>query len=317
MAINKPVAPGAELESARRFELLRTDPQRYAEMVRFVSRFGIYWLDRSGVIRSWNLGAQNITGFDPAEIIGKPFSALFSERALQEGVPQKALALAHTNRHHRDEQSRRHFNGSELFVFSTLDSLRAESGEVTGYVDVFLDVTEQKARDAVLYRQATRDPLTGCSNRGHFIEVATQEIERARRFSEPLSVLLLDIDHFKNINDTYGHEIGDQAIMLLSRTCAEFVRKIDTVGRIGGEEFAVLLPRANKEPAYEMAQRLRQKIAEQHILLPQRNLGYTVSIGVASLRSYTRDFAELLRNADTALYKAKRLGRNRVEVWFE
>ena len=314
MASNR--SADAELES-RRVELLRADPQRYADMVRSVSRFGMYWLDRSGVIRSWNLGAQNITGFDATEVIGKPFAALFAERAVQDNVPQKALALAHTNRHHREEQSRRHVNGSELFVFSTLDSLRAESGEVTGYVDVFYDVTEQKARDALLYRQATRDPLSGLANRGYFIEVATQEIERARRFAEPLSVLLLDIDHFKSVNDSFGHEIGDQAIILLARTCADFVRKIDTVGRLGGEEFAVLLPRANKEPAYEMAQRLRQKISEQHLLLPQRDLGFTVSIGVASLRPYTRDFAELLRNADTALYKAKRLGRNRVEVWFE
>ena len=298
-------------------EMLRTDPQRYAEMVRFVSRFGIYWLDRAGIIRSWNLGAQNITGYDASEVIGKPFATLFTERAIAEGLPQKTIALAHTNRHHRAEQARRHFNGSEIFVFSTLDALRADSGEISGYVDVFYDVTEQKARDAVLYKQATRDPMTGCANRGHFLEVATQEIERARRFSEPLSVLLLDIDHFKSINDTYGHDVGDQAIILMARTCSDFVRKIDTVGRLGGEEFAILLPRANKEPAYEMAQRLRQKISEQHILLPQRDLGFTVSIGVASMRPYTRDFAELLRNADTALYKAKRMGRNRVEVWFE
>lgn len=286
-------------------------------MVRHISRFGMYWLDRSGVIRSWNLGAQNITGFDASEVIGKPFATLFVDRAVQEGVPQKAIAAVHASRHHREEQGRRHVNGAELTVFSTLDSLRAESGEIVGYVDVFYDVTEQKAREALLYSQATRDPLTGSFNRGHFNEVANQEIERARRFAEPLSVLLLDIDHFKVINDTYGHDVGDQAIILLARTCADFVRKIDTVGRIGGEEFAVLLPRANKEPAYEMAQRLRQKISEQKILLPHRDFGFTVSIGVASLRPYTRDLAELLRNADTALYKAKRQGRNRVEVWFE
>src|SRR5205085_10599186 len=125
-----------------------------------------YWLDRSGVIRSWNLGAQNITGFDASEVIGKPFTTLFTERSIQDSIPQKAIALAHTNRHHREEQSRRHVNGSELYVFSTLDSIRADSGEVSGYVDVFYDVTEQKARDAVLYRQATRDPMTGCANRG-------------------------------------------------------------------------------------------------------------------------------------------------------
>ena len=183
---------------------------------------------------------------------------------------------------------------------------------------MFQDITEAKQREERLYQRATRDPLTGVANRGHFSEMGTLEIERARRFAEPLSLLLMDIDHFKRVNDTHGHETGDRVIQRLAATCASHLRRIDLVARLGGEEFAVLLPRANKEPATEMAQRLRRLIAEQRVAIDGgREIAFTVSIGLASLRPTTRDLAELLRNADAALYKAKREGRNRVEVWFE
>ena len=183
---------------------------------------------------------------------------------------------------------------------------------------MFQDVTEQKQREERLYHRATRDALTGLFSRGHFTETATLEIERARRFAEPLSLVVLDIDHFKKINDTYGHEVGDKAIVAMARALLEDARKIDFCGRIGGEEFALMLPRANKEPAMEFAQRLRRRIAEQRVVIaPGKEIGFTASLGVASLRNTTRDLAELMRNADAALYKAKREGRNRVEAWFE
>jgi diguanylate cyclase (GGDEF)-like protein len=182
---------------------------------------------------------------------------------------------------------------------------------------VFHDITEQKRREERLYQRATRDPLTGLFNRGHFTEMATIEIDRARRFAEPLSLAMVDIDYFKKINDTYGHEAGDKAIICLATTCARFIRKIDFIGRIGGEEFAILLPRANKEPAIEIMQRLRIKLAEQRVPALDKNINFTVSMGIATLRPTTKDLAELLRNADAALYKAKREGRNRVEAWFE
>ncbi|MGH8457039.1 MAG: GGDEF domain-containing protein, partial [Stenotrophobium sp.] len=125
------------------------------------------------------------------------------------------------------------------------------------------------------------------------------------------------IDHFKKINDSYGHDTGDKAIVRLAQTVSANIRKIDFAGRLGGEEFAIMLPRANKEPAAEAASRLRLLISEQRVPVNGREIGYTVSMGVAALRPTTRDLQELLRNADAALYNAKREGRNRVELWFE
>lgn len=306
-----------DVNPARHEALLRTNPEQYAEMVRHITAYGIYMLDKECRVRSWNLGAQNITNWTESEIRGVPFSRLFTDALRTEGTPEKTIQFVRTNRHARQEQNRVRKNGETFVAMSTMDVVRSESGELLGFVEVFQDITELKRREQALYNRATRDPLTGSFNRGHFTEMAIQEIERARRFSEPLSMLIIDIDHFKNINDTYGHETGDQAIILLAKGCQEQVRKIDFVGRIGGEEFAVCLPRANKEPALEMAQRLRLKIMEKRMRVGTTEFGYTISIGVAALRSHTRDLTELLRNADAALYKAKREGRNRVEAWFE
>lgn len=306
-----------DFDPSQHERLLRNDPLRYAEMVRNVAAYGIHLIDRDGRVRSWNRGAQNITGYAESQVVGKAFGELFAPEAAGEDLPSKALNFARANRHCREESLRRKRSGETFLAQSTLDAVRADDGEIIGFVEVFHDITEQKQREDKLYRQATRDALTGAFNRGHFNEMATQEIERARRFAEPLSLVMMDIDHFKKINDTYGHEAGDQAIIGLARTSSAFVRKIDFVGRLGGEEFAILLPRANKEPAFDMAQRLRIQLSEQRFMAEGVEFSYTVSMGVATLRPDVRDLAELLRNADAALYKAKREGRNRVEVWFE
>ena len=298
--------------------LLKSDPARYAEIVRDVSVFGIYLLDREGLIRSWNKGAENITGFSEAEMLGRPFVALFTEAAQREGLPQRTLQFARANRHHKDEQPRLRADEQELIALCTLDAVRQDSGELASFVEVFTDITEVKKREAALYHRATRDALTGLVNRGHFTEMAVQEMERARRFAEPLTVALLDLDHFKRVNDTYGHDSGDLALTHFAGVCQEFARKIDIVARLGGEEFVIMLPRSNKEPAFEILQRLRLRLMESRITAASGAVfGLTVSVGLASLRSHTRDLRELLRNADAALYKAKREGRNRVECWFE
>ncbi len=298
--------------------LLKSDPARYAEVVREVSAFGIYLIDPEGMIRSWNRGAANITGLDEAEVLGRPFATLFNDVGQREGLAQRTLQFARTNRHHKDEQPRRRSNGEELIALCTLDAVRRDSGELASFVEVFTDITELKRREAALYHRATRDALTGLFNRGHFTELATQEIERARRFAEPLTVGLMDIDHFKRVNDTYGHDAGDQALIQFAGVCQQHARKIDLVGRLGGEEFVMLLPRANKEPAFEILQRLRLSVMESRTTSSNGTVfNFTVSIGLASLRPHTKDLRELLRNADAALYKAKREGRNRVECWFE
>lgn len=307
-----------DLAPAHNAHLLSNDPTRYSALVRNISAYGIYLVDADGLIQSWNRGAASITHYAEREVLGKPYSLLFPEAALSEGLPQKGLTFARTNGHSHDEQTRRKRSGEEFISQCTLDAIRADDGSITGFVEVFQDISEQKRRENQLYQRATRDALTGVFNRGHFTEMAMLEIDRARRFGEPLSAVMLDIDHFKKVNDTYGHHIGDKVIIALAQLLTAQIRKIDFVGRLGGEEFAILLPRANKEPAAEVARRVRLLVSELRVpISPEQEISFTVSIGVAALRPTTRDLQELLRNADAALYTAKREGRNRVEVWFE
>ncbi|MGH8460361.1 MAG: diguanylate cyclase [Stenotrophobium sp.] len=307
-----------DLAPARNAGLLSRDPARYSELVRNISAYGIFLVDNAGMIQSWNRGAANITHYAEREVLGQPFAMLFPDAAQREGLPQKGLTFARTNGHCHEEQARRKRSGEEFIGQCTLDAIRAADGRITGFVEVFQDISEQKRREDQLYQRATRDALTGIFNRGHFTEMATLEIARARRFSEPLSAMMIDIDHFKKVNDSHGHGTGDRVIIALAQTITAHIRKIDFAGRLGGEEFAILLPRADKEPAAEVANRLRLLISEQRVALePGRDIGFTASIGVAALRPTTRNLQELLRNADAALYSAKREGRNRVEVWFE
>ncbi|MDO8958989.1 MAG: bacteriohemerythrin [Rhodocyclaceae bacterium] len=179
------------------------------------------------------------------------------------------------------------------------------------------DVTLQAQAEEALRAQAQVDYLTGLANRRHFIEHGEEEIARTTRYRRPLSLLMLDIDHFKAINDTHGHQAGDAALQMLAAHCRDALREIDIIGRIGGEEFAIILPETAGAGASLVAERLRASIARQ--IMPTEKgaaVNMTVSIGLAI---HAGDDAarldDLLKQADLALYQAKRDGRNRVCVF--
>lgn len=159
---------------------------------------------------------------------------------------------------------------------------------------------------------ATTDSLTRLHNRRHFLERAEAEFERSRRYQRPLSVFLLDADHFKQVNDTYGHETGDQVLRLLASICRQNLRQLDVIGRYGGEEFVVFLPETSMAKAMEVAERLRAGVEEINLDGPDGAIKVTVSIGVATATSQTDSIAALINDADRALYEAKRGGRNKV-----
>jgi diguanylate cyclase (GGDEF)-like protein len=157
------------------------------------------------------------------------------------------------------------------------------------------------------------DSLTGAYNRRYLTELAEREMAGARRHARPLAVAMIDIDHFKAVNDNYGHKVGDEVIQKLSATCTSQLRVIDHFGRIGGEEFVCVLPETSQAEALNCAERLRLSLAALRIDTPRGPLRFTVSIGVALLDATHADWSALLRDADGALYRAKRGGRNRVE----
>ena len=174
------------------------------------------------------------------------------------------------------------------------------------------DVTQLKESEERLRHLSITDPLTNTFNRRHFFEVAEREVAHARRHDRPTSLLAIDIDHFKRINDSFGHAVGDEALKVFTQACEAELRASDLLGRMGGEEFAVLLPETDMAGARMVAERIRRRMAELAVPAGTDEVRFTVSIGISSCRAGERSVDALLSCADEALYRAKDAGRNRV-----
>ncbi|QPC95922.1 sensor domain-containing diguanylate cyclase [Mesorhizobium sp. INR15] len=190
--------------------------------------------------------------------------------------------------------------------------LRSEHG---GAVISHLNITDRKLIELELARLAATDPLTGLPNRRFFQQTADLELERVRRFSASASVIMLDVDHFKSVNDTYGHALGDEALRCLTNTCRQSLRKMDVFARHGGEEFVILLPGTKEAGASSVAEKLRAAIAAMPVSDGQNHIKLTASFGVAQLRPVDQGIDAGLARADRALYAAKHSGRNCVRCF--
>ena len=179
----------------------------------------------------------------------------------------------------------------------------------------FQNITDRKKKELQLFDQATRDPLTKCYNRRSFDELAKKEIQRSRRYNHPFCLFMIDADHFKNVNDTHGHAVGDLVLQALADCCRRTLRESDIVARFGGEEFVILLPESSIENAFRVAERLRIKISKLVVKNEQdEDVQFTVSIGLVS-STVTDDIPEMLKMAVESLYVAKENGRNQVVVY--
>lgn len=177
------------------------------------------------------------------------------------------------------------------------------------------DITNRKEIEKELEKLATTDPLTGAKNRRSFLHLLEQELSRFQRYQKPFGLLILDIDYFKVINDTYGHDTGDQVLKNLVSESMSVLRDSDIFARWGGEEFIILLPESDVHKAFTVAEKLRSKLSK--VALSSNNedpVTYTVSIGLRVVNKAEKDVQvnEIIREADEALYTAKRRGRNRV-----
>lgn len=182
-----------------------------------------------------------------------------------------------------------------------------------GFLQTLTDVGEDRRLREKLHRLATTDPLTGVSNRRHFMTRSQYELDRTKRYSSQSALMILDLDHFKKVNDTYGHAIGDTTLKIVSEAVMSSLRKVDEFGRLGGEEFGILLPETDIETAAIVAERLRQSIAARPICeTPAGTVFVTASIGVTMIRLDDEETQIFFERADMALYQAKAQGRNKV-----
>jgi diguanylate cyclase (GGDEF)-like protein len=184
-----------------------------------------------------------------------------------------------------------------------------------GRMLVFCNITDLIHNAELLEKLATIDSMTGLSNRRHFLSLAEAEWVRFQRYQRPLSVLMLDIDHFKEVNDRYGHAVGDDAIIAVAHAAEHAKRGPDVVGRLGGEEFAILLPETDAAQAAVVAERIRERVQGQQLATRNSQFRVTISVGIATAGISMSGIETLLRAADEALYEAKAAGRNRVAQW--
>jgi len=188
-------------------------------------------------------------------------------------------------------------------------------GQPDMFVHVARDITDRKIFEEKLHKLAITDSLTEIWNRRHFMQLAQRELDRAKRYGGQLAILMMDLDRFKAINDAYGHDVGDEALKKVAEIGRNSLRQVDIFARYGGEEFVAVLPETGPEQAVQVAERLRQEVAETPVTGDGRPVRMTVSIGVTVAGPNPADLATLLRNADQAMYMAKQNGRNRVEVF--
>lgn len=191
-------------------------------------------------------------------------------------------------------------------AFLLLNHERETNGHLT------TEISRRKEVERTLLERANTDPLTGVSSRRHFLEQVQHELGRARRSRDPVALLLIDLDHFKSVNDRYGHAAGDEVLRRVSAAFREHVRTVDVVGRLGGEEFGVMMPGADAELASEAAERVRRQVSLLRIGVSGGEVRPTVSIGVIGCEVWTETVEDALRRVDGAMYQAKMGGRDRV-----
>ncbi|MFL1525084.1 diguanylate cyclase [Pseudomonas sp. O230] len=275
-----------------------------------VNDFAVLGLTKQGVINSWSPSAERLTGYTESEAIGETLSRFYSLSALEVDVLKEQLIFAREEGWHSRDYLCQHKSGRSFFAQTMIAVLRDESDEFSGYTVVFRDITERKVSSDNLANLLTKDHLTGAVNRAHFFNLAEKELARASRYEHSISIIMLDADHFKHVNDSWGHPIGDEVLKSIVNIAEGVLRPGDTIARFGGEEFVVMLPKSNSIEASVIAERLRSSIEASSVEAGDEVIKITVSIGCASMSQSRSTLKQLLVSADSALYQAKSRGRN-------
>jgi diguanylate cyclase (GGDEF)-like protein/PAS domain S-box-containing protein len=265
---------------------------------------GVVITDAEGRVRQVNQAFSRITGFEPAAVEGRRLSGMQEEFP---DLPGETVAAAG---HWQGEVRIRRRDGESFPAWQTVSTVRDEAGAITHFVFIFNDISELKASQEELDRLAHRDALTGLPNRLLFTERLEQALRRARRESSSLAVLFLDLDGFKHVNDAFGHYVGDELLQAVAERLREGSRETDTLARMGGDEFILLVERLQRpEDAAVVAQKAIDRLAAPFDL---HGHGVSVegSIGISLYPEHGTDVPTLIKHADAAMYGAKSSGRN-------
>jgi diguanylate cyclase (GGDEF)-like protein/PAS domain S-box-containing protein len=241
-----------------------------------------------------NLGGRQVVGFNLAELPTEDPGLL--QAIGRDDQPRQEVCLASSQ--------------SQVYLEVRSTPLSGRRGAALGRLVLLEDISERKRMEKELRRLAATDPLTGLANRRTLMDLGERELAHSRRHRRPLSMLMMDIDHFKQINDKYGHQQGDKVLKALAEACSRLLRQSDLMARVGGEEFAILLPDTPAANAMEVAERMRSSVTLLTTFDGQDLPHITISVGGATTTGDSDCLNSLLRRADDALYQAKAAGRN-------
>ncbi len=250
-------------------------------------------------------------GYDKDELEGRPASDFVhpqdshSDPAYVRHDGDGAGAWSEFERHYR------HKNGTSVWCRVSSSLVRGALGEPLYYISHVNDITASRHMEQELKRLASTDPLTGIANRRPFLEALEQALQRMRRCPCPVCCVMVDLDHFKHINDQFGHLAGDQVLQTFTHLCLSRLRSTDLIGRLGGEEFGILMPDTDIEGARQLAEELRKIIEETPIQVEGHRITLTISLGITECRTDDSGPDAVLSRTDQALYLAKSAGRNR------
>lgn len=293
---------------------------------------GLVVLDLDFRVQAWNGFMEHHSGITGSQIQNKVLFDVFPN------IPKAwltrkvdAVAMLNTRAFTSWEQrpylfkfrNTRPITGTEEYMFQnlTISPLTGTTGEVNKICLLIYDVTEFASSKRALERAneqlaklSMTDRLTGLLNRGTWENLVDAEYERYRRYGQATSLVMFDIDHFKPVNDNYGHLAGDEVIRHTAQTTRNNIRQSDSAGRYGGEEFGIILPETDAENARLLCERIRESIEKSTVETSAGNITYTISMGIAQLTDEPENYMQWMQKADEALYAAKESGRNRVVV---
>jgi len=293
---------------------------------------GVVVMDRDYNVEVWNSFMENHSGVGADKAARQSLFALFPEidqgwfthkveTAVMLGTRAFTIWEQRPNLVHFKSYQPITGMADEMYQNVTILPLRSSTGKTDHVCLIIYDVTgvavnkrQLESANTKLQELALRDGLTGLLNRRYWESCLEREFARHQRYDNPVSLVIFDIDHFKRVNDTYGHQTGDEGIRETARITSQLVRETDFAGRYGGEEFVVLLPGTTLDGAAQFAERLRSSIERQQLDYQGSPLTFTISLGVATLTDDMAGYLTLLERADKALYQSKEGGRNQVTL---
>lgn len=304
-----------ERKKARK--LARETAENYRLLVENATEHGIFRLDEIGTIISWNPGAQRIFGYTADEVIGRPVSIFFTPEDIAEQHAQKEMEKA--RREGRAEDDRWHVrkDHSRFWASGMVTPARDESGHCTGFVKILRDLTDHKlAEERTLYL-SQHDSLTALPNRSMFHEELSHAINTAKANKSQVGILFIDIDRFKDINDSLGHHTGDAILKHVAQRLIDSTRKSDIVARLGGDEFGIICSGLTRQSEAELLANKLVKKLSMPFNIENHQISAGASIGVTVFPKDGDDPVQILKNADMAMYRAKSSGRSNYQLYTE